>query len=163
MTFYLIFKDNINIVTPLLLHFCCPYLDELHRLLTRFSTGVKRAVHEIKDVSHLFSFELVREEMNNFKPDNKEIQMKLMAQFLFLHPTYKRLIEFVSETVFLTFTRLFRHNELKKFLNQMVNEYFQANPAEKENDSSQTEICLTTTSLKFSKSCSCECLEQGKK
>jgi hypothetical protein len=49
-------------------------LDELHKLLTRFSSGVKRSVQKIKDVSHLLSVELVRE-TNNKTPDERQIQV----------------------------------------------------------------------------------------
>lgn len=88
--------DNYTFVSPLLLHFCCPYLglilndfslfknmlkfeinhlkDELQKLLIRFSTGVKKSCQKIKDVSHLFSLELVRDASCS-KLDNREIQV----------------------------------------------------------------------------------------
>ena len=50
------------------------FIDELHKLLTRFSSGIKRSNQTIKDVSHLFSFELVRE-ITSVKPDSRQIQV----------------------------------------------------------------------------------------
>ena len=32
--------DNFPIITPLLLNFCCPFLDELQKLMVKFTTGV---------------------------------------------------------------------------------------------------------------------------
>lgn len=42
--------------------------------------------------------------------------MKLIAQFLFLHPNYKRLIEFASETIVLNFIKYYREKIFKKDL-----------------------------------------------
>lgn len=42
--------------------------------------------------------------------------MKLIAQFLFLHPNYKRLIEFASETTVLNFIKYYREKIFKKEL-----------------------------------------------
>ena len=53
--------DNFSIITPLLLDFCCPFLDELQKLMIKFTTGVKRYEQKIKDVGHLFAFELVND------------------------------------------------------------------------------------------------------
>ena len=50
--------------------------------------------------------------------------MQLMSQFLFLHPTHKRLVEFVSETVFLSFIKYYRQNDFKKQLNELNKEYY---------------------------------------
>ena len=47
-----------------------------------------------------------------------------MSQFLFLHPTHKRLVEFVSETVFLSFIKYYRQNDFKKQLNELNKEYY---------------------------------------
>ena len=47
-----------------------------------------------------------------------------MGQFLFLHPTYKRLVEFVSETVFLSYIKFYRQNDFKKQLNELgINDF----------------------------------------
>ena len=46
-----------------------------------------------------------------------------MSQFLFLHPTYKRLVDFVSETVFLSFIKFYRQNDYKRHLNEINHEY----------------------------------------
>ena len=54
----------------------------------------------------------------------KKIKMQLMGQFLFLHPTYKRLVEFVSETVFLSYIKFYRQNDFKKQLNELgINDF----------------------------------------
>lgn len=42
--------------------------------------------------------------------------MKLIAQFLFLHPNYKRLIEFASETTVLNYIKYYREKIFKKEL-----------------------------------------------
>jgi hypothetical protein len=55
--------------------------DELHKLLIRFSSGVKRSVQKIKDVSHLLSVELVRE-TNNKTPDERQIQVSSNIIFI---------------------------------------------------------------------------------
>ena len=57
----------------------------------------------------------------------KKLKMQLMGQFLFLHPTYKRLVEFVSETVFLSYIKFYRQNDFKKQLNELNKEYYAQN------------------------------------
>ncbi len=74
--------DNFSIITPILLDFCCPFLDELQKLMVKFTTGVKRYEQKIRDVSHLFAFELVSEcssqlDGPNNKPDKQQIQVNL--------------------------------------------------------------------------------------
>ena len=59
--------------------------------------------------------------------------MQLMGQFLFLHPTYKRLVEFVSETVFLSYIKFYRQNDFKNQLNELNKEYYSLN-LDKETD-----------------------------
>ncbi|CAF0715052.1 unnamed protein product [Brachionus calyciflorus] len=152
--------DNFSFVTPLLLHFCCPYLDELQKLLTRFSTGVKKAGQKIKDVSHLFSLELIKDQPN-IKLDNKQIQLKLMTQFLSLHPAQKRLVDFISENVFISFIKYYRQNNLKNQLNEL-NEEFNSIDSEKQADLVELESILQNMAKNFSKKICTECLAAGK-
>ena len=49
--------------------------------------------------------------------------MQLMAQFLFLHPNKKRLVEFVSESVVTSFVKTFRNSDFKMQLSEMTNSY----------------------------------------
>ena len=99
-------KDNFTIITPLLLNFCCPFLgivansqylsnqlefslfyrlDELQKLMTKFTTGVKRYEQKIKDVSHLFAFELVNDysAQSNYDNNNKQDKHQIQAGVLF--------------------------------------------------------------------------------
>ena len=50
-------------------------------------------------------------------------KMQLMAQFLFLHPNKKRLVEFVSESVVSGFVKTFRNTDFKTQLSEMTNSY----------------------------------------
>ena len=50
-------------------------------------------------------------------------KMQLMAQFLFLHPNKKRLVEFVSESVVSSFVKTFRNTDFKMQLSEMTNSY----------------------------------------
>jgi len=63
--------DNFSIITPFLLDFCCPFLDELQKLMVKFTSGVKRYEQKIRDVSHLFAFELVNDCSTQLNDDNK--------------------------------------------------------------------------------------------
>ena len=164
--------DDVLIVTPLLLHQCCPYLDELHKMLTRFAyCGVKRstaAACVIRDVSHVLSFEFASscspskappgakvstlllphpttpttnavqkaasEEEVVAKPSSssssserqlnesqqRHVQLKLMAHFLFLHPSLKRQVDFLSECLFANFVIDFRQNELRRLMSALA-------------------------------------------
>ena len=56
-----------------------------------------------------------------------------MSQFLFLHPAYKRLVDFVSETVFTSYIKSYRQNEFKKQLSELNNQYYSLN-LDKETD-----------------------------
>ena len=46
-----------------------------------------------------------------------------MAQFLFLHPNYKRLIDFLSDSVVSSFLKQYRQHELKQQNAEMVAAY----------------------------------------
>ena len=154
--------DNFSFVTPLLLHFCCPYLDELHKLLTRFSTGVKKVGQKIKDVSHLFSFDLVRDTAHII-PNPRQIQLKLMSQFLFLHPNCKRIVDFNSEQAVINFVKYFRPNVLGKCLTELNAAYYALNLTEADLESTETEAKLLSMAQESSKLTQELCLESGKK
>lgn len=87
--------------------------------------------------------------------------MKLMTQFLFLHPTHKRLVEFVSETVFLGFIKFYRQNDLKKQLNEITNAFYLLE-TEKDSDLIETENKLLNTAKVYSKKFSNDCLTIGR-
>ena len=103
MKYFMIFvsfnQDNVSIITPIILHFCCPYLgilifninrlkkykylnkiikDELQNLMIKFSTGVKRFEQKIQDASNFFSFENQNQQINDFsypRIDPQKIQV----------------------------------------------------------------------------------------
>lgn len=50
--------------------------------------------------------------------------MKLISQFLMTHPNIKKIIDFTSESVFISYIKLFRKNDLKKIIDQLNNELF---------------------------------------
>jgi hypothetical protein len=115
--------------------------------MTKFTTGVKRYEQKIKDVSHLFAFELVNDysaqsNIDSNKLDKHQIQMQLISQFLFLHPSYKRLVEFAAETTLANYVKYYRHNFFKNQLNEeikleamkLVDKEFDYNEAEVLND-----------------------------
>ena len=66
--------------------------------------------------------------------------MKLMSNFLFLHPNHKRLVDFTSESVFISFIKFYRKNDLKKQLQEMNNVFFTFNFEENDLDSSETDV-----------------------
>lgn len=46
--------------------------------------------------------------------------MQLISQFLFLHPSYKRLVEFAAETTMANYIKYFRQNIFKRRLNEEI-------------------------------------------
>lgn len=46
--------------------------------------------------------------------------MQLISQFLFLHPSYKRLVEFAAETTMTNYIKYFRQNIFKRRLNEEI-------------------------------------------
>ena len=46
--------------------------------------------------------------------------MQLTSQFLFLHPNYKRLVEFAAETTIANYIKYFRLNIFKIKLNEEI-------------------------------------------
>jgi hypothetical protein len=127
--------------------------------LVRFSTGVKRSLHAIKDNGNLFSFELINETLNTIQQDPKKVQMQLVAHFLFLHPNYKRLIDFLSDFAVTKFLKTFRHYDLKYELNFMALKYF--NEYETQLNESSWHTSLPDELLTKISSSSCiECCEK---
>jgi hypothetical protein len=51
-------------------------LDEFHKLLIRFSYGIKRSLQQISNVSNLFGFEILKEAPKQSKT-SKEIQVRV--------------------------------------------------------------------------------------
>jgi hypothetical protein len=45
--------------------------------------------------------------------------MQLLANFLFIHPNYKRLIDFLAETVMLNFVKYYKKFEIKQQINEL--------------------------------------------
>ena len=64
-----------------------------------------------------------------------------MGQFLFLHPAYKRLVEFVSETAFLGYIKLYRQSDFKKQLNELNKEYYSLD-LDKETDLLELDVII---------------------
>lgn len=46
--------------------------------------------------------------------------MQLISQFLFLHPSYKRLVEFAAETTMANYIKYFRQSIFKRRLNEEI-------------------------------------------
>lgn len=65
--------------------------------------------------------------------------MQLISQFLFLHPNYKRLVEFAAETTIANYIKYFRLNTLKIKLNEEIKAEAEKQTG-KEYDPADTEV-----------------------
>ena len=65
--------------------------------------------------------------------------MQLISQFLFLHPNYKRLVEFAAETTMANYIKYFRQNIFKHRLNEEI-KVDAAEQQGKEYDSNEVEV-----------------------
>jgi hypothetical protein len=63
-----------------------------------------------------------------------------MSHFLFLHPNYKKLVDFISESVFINFIKYYRKNDLKKHLQEMNAAYYALNLNETNIESTESEV-----------------------
>lgn len=64
-----------------------------------------------------------------------------MTQFLFLHPTNKRLVDSESESVFLSFIKYYRQNDLKKQIQELINAFY-AIDSDQQSDLIELEVGL---------------------
>jgi hypothetical protein len=89
-----------------------------------------------------------------------------MTQFLFMHPSFKRIVEFISETVFSSYIKYYRHNELKKELNDFIDYYYTHNNVDDNNreiiDLSELENNIKNLLNFYSKNCATKCIESSK-
>jgi hypothetical protein len=90
--------------------------------------------------------------------------MQLMAQFLFLHNNFKRLVEFVSETVVSSYIKYYRQNEFKDKMNKLTETHFNEEQLEivLEQDINEVEVNLLNLAKDTSKIFCSECRELGK-
>lgn len=65
--------------------------------------------------------------------------MKLIAQFLNTNPSHKKIIDFISESSFVSFVKLFRQNDLKEIIKELKNELISIHK-EKKNDQIEFEV-----------------------
>lgn len=65
--------------------------------------------------------------------------MKLIAQFLNTNPSHKKIIEFISESAFVSFVKLFRQNDLKEIIEELNNQLIIIHK-EKKNDHIEYEV-----------------------
>jgi hypothetical protein len=66
--------------------------------------------------------------------------MKLIAQFLFLHPNIKKLIDFVADNVFISFVKYYRQSGLQKKLEEMYTAYETLDLKDEDMESTETEV-----------------------
>lgn len=144
--------DNFSFVTPVLLHFCCPYLDELQSILVRFANGMKRAVQKIKDVSHMFPSQTDPVQLE------KEKQLKIMSHFLHTHPMFKRFIDLVSDNVSAAFISEYRSDMLPKRSDELYQAYLQLDSVDNETEEAKVANLVKQYSVKMTT----ECLNEGK-
>jgi hypothetical protein len=97
--------------------------------------------------------------------------MQLMNQFLFMHPSFKRTVEFVSEIVFSSYVKSFRQTELKKELNDFMECYFNQNNQDMATDEMNQREIIDLSELEnsiknllhyFSKNCAIRCVDSSK-
>jgi len=65
--------------------------------------------------------------------------MQLISQFLFLHPSYKRLVEFAAETTLANYIKYFRQSIFKRRLNDEI-KLEAAEQQGKEYDTNEAEV-----------------------
>ena len=72
--------------------------------------------------------------------------MQLISQFLFLHPSYKRLVEFAAETTMANYVKYYRQNLVKNQLNEEIRREA-ADLASIEYDANEAEVIIKKTIL----------------
>lgn len=92
------------------------YKDELPKLLEKFSSRMKKTSQKNKDNASSLNYPIQTLSKDSLLPSNQEktlIQNQLISQFLFLRPTHRRLVEFISDLVLKNFLKSYRKQQPK--------------------------------------------------